>query len=285
MKIGAHVSSAGGVDKAVDRAVEIGCEALQMFCSPPQSWAVKPVPKPTAAAFREKLRQSGVGPAFLHAIYMINLGSPNPENLKKSMDALVSYMEAAAEIGAQGVIFHCGSHKGTGVDGGIRQLVAALRQVLERSPDGPWLMMENSAGMGDHLCSKFEDIGLVIKELNSPRMRVCLDIQHTFAAGYDVAHAPGLHKAMQEFDLAIGLDRLGAVHANDSKTPLGSAVDRHENIGDGQIGASGFEVILAHPAFRNVPFLLEVPGIEGKGPDKENVDRLKALRQKAGGNR
>lgn len=282
LKIGAHVSSAGGVDKAVDRAVAIGCETVQLFCSPPQSWRFTAIPSGVALAFRSKLAEAGIGPAFLHAIYMINLATPDVENLQKSVDALVNYLQAAAQIGAQGVIFHAGSHRGRGLEQGMAQLVSAMRQVLDRSPEGPWLMLENSAGMGDHLCSRFEDIGRVIREVNNPRVRVCLDTQHAFAAGYDVADAAGLRKAISEFDRAIGLDKLGAVHANDSKTPLGSGVDRHENIGDGHIGTAGFEVIMAHPAFRDVLFLLEVPGIEGNGPDKENVNRLRAIRQRVG---
>ncbi|MSQ11804.1 MAG: deoxyribonuclease IV [Dehalococcoidia bacterium] len=282
MKIGAHVSAAGGVDKAVDRAAEMGCETIQFFCSPPQSWAFKPVTEATAAAFRQKSHQAGIGPAFLHAIYMINLGTPNPENLKKSVNTLANSMQFAAEIGAQGVIFHAGSDKGEGREKAFTQMVSAMAQVLEHSPAGPWLMVENSAGMGDHLGASFEEVGRMVQALRSPRVRVCLDTQHAFAAGYNVADAKGLEKALGEFDRTIGLDRLGAVHANDSKYPLSGGVDRHANIGEGHIGMAGFEVLMAHKALRNVPFLLEVPGQEGKGPDKDNVERLKAIRARLG---
>jgi len=282
LRIGAHVSSAGGVDKSVERAVALGCETVQLFCSPPQSWRFTPVSPVAAAAFRSRLAEAEVGPAFLHAIYMINLATPDADNFKKSLDALTNYLQAAAHIGVQGVIFHTGSHRGSGAEKGTAQLVNAIRQVLDRSPEGPWLMLENSAGMGDHLCSRFEDIGTVVRQVDRARLRVCLDLQHAFAAGYNLGDKAALDESMLAFDRAIGLERLGAVHANDSKTPLGSAVDRHENIGDGQIGAGGFEVIMAHPAFRDVPFLLEVPGVKGGGPDKENVDRLKAIRRKVG---
>jgi deoxyribonuclease-4 len=243
---------------------------------------MKPVPDANAATFRERMQATSIGPAFIHAMYLINLGTPNPDLLKKSVDTLVMTMQCADTIGARGVIFHCGSHKGTGPEAGLTQLAQAVKEVLKRSPSSPWLLLENSAGAGDHLCSTFEDIGRALQEIKAPNAGVCLDTQHAFAAGYHLADAAGLDKAMRVFDRSIGLDRLMAVHANDSKTPLGSGVDRHENIGDGQIGTAGFAAILSHNAFRGVPLLLEVPGLEGTGPDKANVDRLKAIRAKAG---
>jgi deoxyribonuclease-4 len=282
MRIGAHVSAAGGVSKVIERAQAMGCEAVQLFASPPQGWAFKPVPDTEAKAFREQSRQTGIGPAFLHAVYLINLGSPSPDNLKRSAQSLVNYMAVAAQTGAAGVIFHAGSHKGAGYEGIFKQSVAAITEVLARSPEGPWLTIENSAGMGQHIGSRFQEIGKIMEAVASPRVKVCLDTQHAFAAGYDVAHGQGLEQALEELDREIGLRHLVAVHANDSKTPLGSGVDRHENIGDGQIGEAGFEVILAHQAFRNVPFFLEVPGADGKGPDRDNVERLLRIRTRLG---
>ena len=153
-----------------------------------------------------------------------------------------------------------------------------MDQVLEASPENVWLTIENSAGMGDHIGSKFQEIGQLMKALASPNVKVCLDTQHLFAAGYDVTHEEGLERVMEEFDREIGLSKLVAVHANDAKVEFGSGVDRHENIGEGYIGTEGFEVIMGPPAFRDVPFILEVPGIDKKGPDKENMDRIKAIR-------
>ena len=282
MKVGAHVSTAGGLDKAIDRAQGMGAEAIQIFISSPRGWAFKPVPQAMASTFREKAANAGIGPTFFHGIYLVSLGAPTEENLAKSVQALTDYMQAAGELGSSGVIFHAGSHRGAGYQGVFDQAVGAMDRVLTASPEGVRLTMENSAGMGDHICSKFEEIGGLMKALASPNVKVCLDTQHLFAAGYDVTSKEGLDRVMEEFDREIGLSNLVAVHANDSKTPFASGVDRHENIGQGHMGLDTFRVIMAHPAFRDVPFLLEVPGEDGNGPDKANLDVLKGLREELG---
>ena len=282
MKIGAHVSSAGGVSKSVARAAGIGCETLQIFGSSPQGWAFKPVPEKEVEAFRTASAEAGIGPAFLHAIYLINLGTSNPANLEKGVQSLINYMNLAADIEANAVIFHPGSHKGAGYDAIFDQVVDSLKRVLDNSPDGPSLAVENMAGMGEHIGAKFEELGRIIEAVGSPRLKVCLDTQHSFAAGYDLATTPGIEAMITEFEDTIGKGRLAAVHANDSKRPCGSGVDRHDNIGEGFIGESGFATIMGHPAFRDVPFLLEVPGFEGKGPDQRNIDILKTIRRQVG---
>ena len=282
MKIGAHVSTAGGISKAVGRGADIGCETIQIFGSSPQSWAFKPVPDAEIDAFLAKSEETGMAPAFLHAIYLINMGTPNQVNLEKGIQSLVNYMTLAAEIGAGGVIFHPGSHKGIGYDAIFEQAVTGIRQVLDQSPDGPCLCLENMAGMGQHIGAKFAELGQIIKAVDSPRLRICLDTQHSFAAGYDLTNATGVNAMMAEFDADIGNDKLAAVHANDSKQPCGSGVDRHDNIGEGLIGEKGFEALMAHPAFQDVPFFLEVPGFGGKGPDQPNIDLLKDIRRRVG---
>ena len=283
MKLGAHVSTAGGLDKAIDRGVEIGCEAIQIFGSSPQAWAYKPPPTEQTDAFREKAHEQGIGPVFFHGIYLVNLGSADPNLVEKGIGSLINYMHLAAEIDAGGVIFHPGSHKGAGYEGILDRTVAAIEQVLENSPEGPYLMLENTAGMGQHIGAKLEELGRIIRGVNEAhrhRLRICLDTQHSYAAGYDVATRDGLEAMLAEFDEMIGLDRLAAVHANDSKYVLGAGVDRHENIGQGYIGLEGFENIIANPAFKDLPFFLEVPGLEGKGPDRENLDILKDMRSR-----
>ena len=164
------------------------------------------------------------------------------------------------------------------------QAIAALTLVLERTPDDARLLIENSAGMGSHIGSSFAEIGRMVRALDNDRVGICLDTQHSIAAGYNIIEPSGIEDALDEFDREIGLDRLVVVHANDSKTPLGSGVDRHENIGEGSLGEAGFETIMGHDAFRDIPFILEVPGFgeDHKGPDKENVDRLKAVRNRVG---
>lgn len=282
MKLGAHVSTSGGIETSIQRGVDIGCEAIQIFGSAPQRWSFKKVPEEKIAAFKENREGSGIDSVFFHCIYLINLGSPKPRNVKMGIKSLKNYMDLAHDIGAEGIIFHPGSHMGRGYDAILKQTVESIIDVLEDSPEGPWLTIENTAGMGRHIGSKFEEIGQIIHTVGSPRVKVCLDTEHSFAAGYDVSTKDGLEATMDEFDREIGLERLVAVHANDSKPPLGSGVDRHENIGQGHIGVEGFENIMAHPAFRDVPFFLEVPGMEKKGPDKANLDILKDIRSRLG---
>ncbi len=283
MELGAHVRTAGGVDKAVDRAEEMGAETIQVFSGAPQAWRRKNYKKEEVEAFKARLKETGIGPVFIHGLYLMNFGTDNPDLLKKSQEALVAEMNSASLIGARGVIFHLGSHKGAGYEARVGQVIDQCRQVLESTPDDAWLILENAAGQGGAIGSKFAELGRIAKEVGSDRVKVCLDTQHTFAAGYDVKTRKGLDATMAEFDKDIGLDRLAAVHANDSKIELGGGRDRHENIGEGFIGRDGFENLLSHSAFADVPFLLEVPGFDDSGPDKANVDILKELRAAANG--
>lgn len=287
MKIGAHVSSAGGISKAVERGAEIGAEAIQFFGSSPQGWAFKPIPGQEIEAFRQGVAEANVGPVFLHAIYLINLGTQKEEILEKGVQSLISYMNLASAIGASGVIFHPGSHGGAGYDAIFPQAVSAIQRVLENSPQGPWLLLENMAGMGQHIGAKFDDLGRILRAVDSPRLKVCLDTQHAFAAGYDMTTSSGIEAMIAEFDRDVGVANLCAVHANDSKRPCGSGVDRHDNIGEGFIGEEGFAAIMGNQAFRDVPFLLEVPGFaspgsKSNGPDRINIDILKNIRRNLG---
>lgn len=287
MKIGAHVSSAGGISKAVERGAEIGAEAIQFFGSSPQGWAFNPIPGQEIEAFRQGMAEANVGPVFLHAIYLINLGTQKEEILEKGVQSLISYMNLASAIGASGVIFHPGSHGGAGYDAIFPQAVSAIQRVLENSPQGPWLLLENMAGMGRHIGAKFDDLGRILRAVDSPRLKVCLDTQHAFAAGYDMTTSSGIEAMVAEFDRDVGVANLCAVHANDSKRPCGSGVDRHDNIGEGFIGEEGFAAIMGNQAFRDVPFLLEVPGFaspgsKSNGPDRINIDILKNIRRNLG---
>lgn len=283
MRIGAHVSTAGGLDKAIERAVALEAEAVQIFGSAPQAWATKPHSDAVLRAFREGAAAAGLkGAVFLHGVYLVNLATESLENLAKGVQSLVFYLDLAAALEAQGVIFHVGSHRGAGFDAVLPQVTAAVREALRRSDNPAWLIIENNAGQGNQVGGNFTEIRRIMEAVGSERIKVCLDTQHSLASGYDVASEAGLAATMDEFAAEIGLEHLVAVHANDSKTPLGAAADRHENIGDGYIGSAGFERIVAHPAFRDVPFLLEVPGVERKGPDLENMGRLKAMRLRAG---
>ena len=280
MKIGAHVGASGGLITAFERAQDIGAEAIQIFGAPPQMWRRRKIREEECEAFRAGMKETGIEPVFLHGPYLINLATDKPEQLTKSKDALSADVRLASAIGAKGVIFHVGSHKGAGFEKVLPQMVAALQEVLDGTPDDAWIILENSAGQGGSVGSKLAELGAIIKEANSPRLKVCLDTEHAYAAGYNLADPKGMDDAMSEFDREIGLAQLVVVHANDSKIELGGGVDRHENIGKGHIGRKGFEVIMAHPACAELPRLLRVPGLGDEGPDKPNVKLLKSIRKK-----
>lgn len=279
LRIGAHVSGAGSLDKAIDRALDIGAECVQLFPSPPQGWGFKVPDELVVAEFKRKAFEHGVGPNVFHAIYLVSLGADDPALVQRGKASLVKYLSVAGDMGVRGVIFHLNSHKGRGFDAVFGQVVENIREALAESPGGAQLILENSAGMGNHIGSKFAEIGAFVRELDDPRIGVCLDTQHSFAAGYDLRTREGVDAALDEFDRDIGIRHLVAVHCNDSKPELGGAVDRHENIGEGRMGIAAFEAILAHPAFADVPFYLEVPGYEGKGPDARNVETMKQVRK------
>jgi deoxyribonuclease-4 len=282
MKIGAHVRTAGGTDKAIERALEMGAETIQIFSGAPQAWRRKNYAPAEVEAYKKRVEETGIAPAFIHGLYLVNLATSDAALLARSYEALVAEMKAAELLDAKGVIFHIGSHKGAGYDSCFRQVVEYVRKILDDTPESAWLILENAAGMGGAIGSKFAELGTIIRESGSERVKVCVDTQHAFAAGHDVKTRPGLEKMLEEFDRDVGLERLVAVHANDSKVMLGAGVDRHANIGEGHIGRDGFENILSHPAFADTPFLLEVPGFEDQGPDKKNVEILKSLRPAAG---
>ena len=191
MRIGAHVSSSGGISKAIDRGLEIGCETIQIFGSAPQSWAFKPIPESEIEAFKEQAAEADLGPVFFHAIYLINMGNPNPENVEKGVKSLVNYMKLAESIGAAGVIFHPGSHGGKGYEAVLPQTVEAINRVLDDSPEGPILALENMAGMGQHIGARFDELGGILKAVGSPRVGICLDTQHSFAVARQVQPPAG----------------------------------------------------------------------------------------------
>lgn len=280
MYIGAHVSTSGGVDKAVQRALDIGAECFQIFVASPRMWRVTPIKDKPLAAYHEAMGEAGLGPTIAHAKYLTALGSPDPELVAKSRASLAAELRETVRLDALGLVFHPASHRGVGLDAVFNQFVEGVNEVVENAPGESLLLLETSAGSGDHIGSKFSELGRLIKAIDNPRVATCFDTQHVWAAGYDVATKDGLEATVEEFDREIGLEFLAVVHANDSMRPRGSSVDRHDNIGEGLIGEAGFEAILSHDAFAEVPFYLEVPGYDKKGPDQPNVDALKAVRDR-----
>ncbi|MBM3139471.1 MAG: deoxyribonuclease IV [Chloroflexi bacterium] len=283
MAVGAHVSSSGGIYAAIERGEAIGAEAIQIFPSAPQTWRATAHTPEALARFRELHAASAIGEVWLHNIYLANLATEDPEMLEKSVASVVHALTVADAIGARGVVLHTGSHKGRGLDEVHRQVCETLARILDAAPGSAKLALENAAGHGGVIGGKFAELGTLLHTVRDPRLAVCVDTCHAFAAGYDLADREGLAITMTEFDSEIGLEHLAVVHANDSKLALGSERDRHENIGDGHIGREGFRTIVESGAFAGKAFLLEVPGIPdeaGKqdGPDAENVARLRAIR-------
>lgn len=279
MRIGGHVSTAERLDKCLDRAQAIGCETLQIFASAPQSWRAISHTNEAMAELRRRCGECGDPPLFVHAIYLVNLASADEAHVKRSADALAAGLRFCEATGATGLIFHTGSHKGAGFEAVLPQIGEAMKAALAAAPGSARLLVENSAGAGATVGGTLSEVGAIVRAADDPRVGVCLDTCHLFASGYDLRSPEAVAATMDEFDREVGRERLVVVHANDSKGDLGGGKDRHENIGQGSIGLDGFRAIMAHPAFRDVPFLLEVPGMDGKsGPDTANVDVLRGLR-------
>lgn len=278
MPIGAHVSAAGGLATTVLRAQEIGAECIQLFVGAPQRWFSARYSDEEVGDYLRLVREVAIGPNVVHAPYLVNLASPEEALRRRSIDALVHQMHWCERLGIMGLVVHVGSARGALTHAEAIQLVAdGIEEVLRRSKSVAFLI-ENTAGMGSSIGSDFREIGEIVARLgHDPRIGVCLDTAHTFEAGYDIVSRTGLDRVLEELDRAVGIDRIAAVHANDSKTRFGSNVDRHENIGYGFLGEDGLANIMTHPVLRDLPFYLEVPGFAGRGPDRENVVLLRRL--------
>jgi deoxyribonuclease-4 len=282
--VGGHVSSSGGIFKALERGMEIEAEAIQIFCSAPQMWRATKHTDEALEKFVNDFTASPIKSVWIHNIYLANLATDKPEMLEKSIASVVNALTVAGKISATGVVLHTGSHKGLGIDAVSEQVIEALIKILDQTPSSTKLALENMAGQGGVIGASFQELGMLLTGVDSDRLGVCFDTCHAFAAGYDIRNSEGVDSTMKEFDAAIGFEKLFVVHANDSLMELGGNRDRHENIGQGFIGDDGFRAMLGHPAFAKVPFLLEVPGYpteeseKGNGPDLQNVSHLKKLR-------
>jgi deoxyribonuclease-4 len=281
MHIGAHLSSAGGLHKAVDRAEAAGADSLQVFTQSPRTWRPTNHNPATFERFRERRAEVELAGVLCHALYLCNFAAPNDEVYEKSVAALRNTMEVACAIGAEGVVVHVGSHLGSGLDAGLERVVPAMEQVLELCSDETWLLMENSAGAGGTIGRSVGELAVLYERLGGhPRLGVCLDSCHLYVSGVDVTDAAALDALLDELDDSIGLDRLRALHVNDSAAPLGSNRDRHANIGEGLLGER-LGVFLGNPRLQGLPAVLEVAGPENKGPDANEVRKAKELRARA----
>jgi deoxyribonuclease-4 len=275
---GAHCS--GGVKKALDNAIEMGADAVQLFVQSPRTWRFPNHDPIDLQAFRSKREEAGI-PALVHALYLVNLAAPDDAIYSKSVDTMRSTVDAACAIDADGVIFHVGSHLGAGFEAGLERVVPALEQVLDRCNERTWLLVENSAGAGGTIGRSIDELVAIVDALGRhERLGVCLDSCHLFVSGVDVTDPVVMGALLADVDARIGLDRLRALHANDAKAPLGSNRDRHDNIGEGLIG-EGLGVFLAQPAVQDLPVVLEVPGADGKGPNADEIRKLRELHARA----
>jgi deoxyribonuclease-4 len=281
MYIGAHLSSAGGIHTAVDRAEAIGAESLQVFTQSPRAWRPTNHDPATFDRFRERRAEVGLHGVLCHALYLCNFAAPNDEVYEKSVAALRNTMEVASAIGADAVVVHVGSHLGSGFEHGLERVLPAMEQVLQLSTDETWLLMENSAGAGGTIGRTIDELATIYDRLDRhPRLGICLDSCHLYVSGVDVTDAAVLDALLDEVDSSIGLDRLRALHVNDAAEGLGSNRDRHANIGEGVLGDE-LGVFLGNPRLQGLPAVLETAGPDKHGPDANEIRRAKEIRARA----
>lgn len=276
MIVGMHFSIVGKYFKAVERANELGCNALQIFAQNPRGWRGKVLQEGEADTFRSLVAKYEIEAIVVHTPYLINLASPNPKLRHLSRQALGGTLERADLLGAQFVVTHIGSARGRDQEDAIRSVSRGLDEVLSRDYRA-LLLLENTAGSGRIIGSTFEELARIIEGSRcSDRVNVCLDTAHAFAAGYDVATPDGLAETLNEMDRHLGLERLKVIHANDTRSKLGSRVDRHYHIGRGNIGKKGFRNIVNHPNLSRLPFILETP-IDKDFDDACNLRAFRSL--------
>ncbi len=275
--LGAHMSIAGGIHTAVERAMSVNCTTLQLFVKNSNQWYAKPLAAEDISTYKKLLAESRIGPVVVHDSYLINLCAVDKAILQKSRLALKDELERSEQIGAHFLNFHPGSHMGAGEKDGTKRIAESLN-IIHNQTTGYRVksILETTAGQGTSIGYRFEQLKEIIDLVDDPaRMAVCVDTCHVFAAGYDLGTEAGYEKTFDEFDRILGLDRLAAFHVNDSKRELGSRVDRHEHIGKGKIGKPGFRLLMNDPRFRRIPKILETP----KGPElKEDVVNMRLLR-------
>jgi deoxyribonuclease IV len=281
MHIGAHLSSSGGIHTAVDRAEAVGAESLQVFTQSPRTWRPTNHDPKNFETFRERRSEVGLQGVLCHALYLCNLAAPKDDIYEKSVVALVDTMDVACGIGAEGVVFHVGSHLGAGLEKGLERVLPAMQLLLDRCSETTWLLMENSAGAGGTIGRSIEELATIFERLDRhPRLGLCLDSCHLYVSGVDVTDAAVLDALLDDVDEAFGLDRLRALHVNDSAGPLGSNRDRHANMLEGLLGEK-LGVFLGNPRLQGLPAVLEVSGPDNKGPDANELRKAKEIRQRA----
>jgi deoxyribonuclease-4 len=279
--IGLHISVDRGFPAAVESARELGVEAAQIFTCNPSSWRSKMADPRAARAFTESLREAGVRTIVSHANYLINMAGAEEPIYSKSREAIADELQRGAAYGLDHVIVHIGSHKGSGLEGAYPRIVAAVEGALESVPasESPRLLLENSAGTGDNVGGRFEELAELLRRLepHAGRVGICFDTAHAHSAGYDMTGAEMAGDVIAELDQAVGLDHVFVIHANDTQVPAGGKADRHWHIGEGLLGEDTFALLLRHPVTGELPFILETPGDEDQ-EGRRNLETLRSLR-------
>jgi deoxyribonuclease-4 len=279
LDFGTHASASGGVDKALQRAVDVGATSCQIFSKNERQWRAKPLEPDVVERFREERERTGIRQVISHASYLINLASPKEDLIEKSMGGFTEELERAHTLGLQGVVLHPGAHTGSGVDVGIARIAESLNRLHDQLPHiTSRTLLETTAGQGTALGRSFEEIAAIMDQVEArDRIGVCLDTCHIFAAGYDIRTADGCLQVMDDFDRVIGLENLRALHLNDSKMPFASNKDRHEQIGEGEIGVDAFRALLNDTRLSGLPGVLETEKDSDGDYDRKNLALLRSL--------
>jgi deoxyribonuclease-4 len=280
MRIGFHVSISGGFSKSVERAYELGCTAMQIFSRNPRGWTVKPLDTADIAEFKELRQQWDVAPVFVHTNYLINLASVKPDLYERSIEQFVIDLERTEALGAEYLVTHLGSASSKDARWMIERVSAALNTAMKLHPPKAEILLENTAGEKGDVGYTLEQVGEVISRLNdASHIGLCYDTCHGFAAGYDIRGKKDVDALAMKIDMTIGLKRLKGMHLNDCLREFGSHVDRHWHIGEGKIGLAGFQALVNHPAFRDVPKIMETPK-ETEDDDPRNMKTIRSLIKK-----
>ncbi len=275
--LGAHMSIAGGLDKAFERGEAVGCTAMQVFTANASRWKGKPITAEAAARFRTRWQESSIGPVFSHDSYLINLASQKEDLWQKSKAAFLEEMQRCHMLGLKGMVMHPGAHLGAGEEAGLKRVRDAFDDILREAPDEVMILIENTAAQGTCLGGPFQHIATLLADYPQNRFGVCFDTCHACAAGYDLATEDGYQTTMGEFDRLIGLERIQLFHVNDSKKECGARVDRHAHIGAGAIGRSGFASLMQDSRLAHIPKILETPKGEDDQMDRTNLALLREL--------
>jgi deoxyribonuclease-4 len=264
INVGFHIPIATGLGKVPELARQRGCTTIQIFSRPPRNWRLNTLIDGEVRAFRDGIAAAGISPVCIHTQYLLNLASPERLLRRRSVRALALEVERAVTLGAEYVITHLGSARGSGRTAAVGRVVRSVIEALGDAPAAPMLLLENCAGGGDLIGSDFAEIGAIVRACSDASVEVglCLDVAHAFAAGYELTTVGGLRQSLAELDAGIGLERLRVIHFNDSKAPLGSRVDRHWHIGKGEMGREGLGRIVNHPKLRRLPFIMETPEMD-----------------------